>query len=166
MTRSRRPTPERLALAAEVKRLRGLDPRPSWTEIGDRLGISPSWAADLYRDPDGSLAPQRPSRQKQPCSECGQPRSPDAERCAACAAAHRTAENIAAIRKAIEGGAVTIPQIAAATHRKPDSVRRLLADLVEWGIVTRQRSIGYRKRWIYSLRYDGSVKREREALQQ
>lgn len=82
------PTPERLALAAKVARLRA----KGWTHaaVAERLGLSYSYASQLATDPDGAKARARKESYAQPCPECGAPMNgsdgPSAPptRCAAC----------------------------------------------------------------------------------
>lgn len=91
------PTPRRLELAGEVKRLRDEQIRrgeQSWARIALDLGISPSYASELYVDPDGSRSRARKDRYSRSCPDCGDPMSgsdgltggPDY--CADCAPAH------------------------------------------------------------------------------
>lgn len=67
-------TPERLELAAEVKRLRD-EERLTWAQIADRLDLSRSYVSDLYVDPSGERARARKESYRQPCPRCGNPMS-------------------------------------------------------------------------------------------
>lgn len=62
----------RLELAAEVKRLREVDGL-MWREIGERLGISPTYAQTLHSDPDGAKSRVRKDSYSQACLRCGAP---------------------------------------------------------------------------------------------
>lgn len=85
------PTAERLALAATVRKLRD-EQGLIWREIGEALGISRSYASDLYLDPDGARSRARKDSYAQPCVDCGASTSGSegrkiAPRCHDCAAA-------------------------------------------------------------------------------
>lgn len=71
---------------AQAKALR--DQGLCFREIGERLGISLSYAQDLIADPDGSAARERKLKQYGVCPDCGGPVSYRtggvAERCRAC----------------------------------------------------------------------------------
>lgn len=64
-------TPERLALAAEVKRLRaeGL----IFREIAERLGLSYGYTNSLFHDPDGAKDRARKASYAGVCVDCGGP---------------------------------------------------------------------------------------------
>lgn len=62
-------TPERLALAEQVRELR--DRGLTHARVAARLGISRSYAAQLDSDPDGSGAAARKDRYRLPCPRCG-----------------------------------------------------------------------------------------------
>jgi hypothetical protein len=64
-------TTERLNLAAEVARLRAAPFNLTQREIGERLGISTSYAGDLARDPDGSQVRARKDSYRRSCPNCG-----------------------------------------------------------------------------------------------
>lgn len=80
----------RVALTVRAEELRrdGLTAR----EIGETLGISRSYAAELLDDPDGEKGRARKDSYRQPCPHCGEPMTGSygiagaPERCAACAA--------------------------------------------------------------------------------
>jgi len=77
---------QRLAREAATLRGSGLTAR----EIGEALGISRSYAAELFSDPSGSVAKQRKERYRQPCVDCGAPTSggegrKETPRCVRCA---------------------------------------------------------------------------------
>jgi hypothetical protein len=59
----------RAELAVEVKRLR--DSGFNFFVIAERLGISRSYASELYRDPEGLKARARKDRYRKPCPDCG-----------------------------------------------------------------------------------------------
>jgi hypothetical protein len=83
----------RAELAAQACALRARGLRLS--EVGDLLGVSPTYASDLVRDPDGTLARARKRRNGGSCNDCGGPtdgsngRAKAPGRCAACARRHR-----------------------------------------------------------------------------
>lgn len=62
-------TVERLALAREAIRLRASGMTAA--QIGERLGVSRSYAATLYGDPDGAKARARKDRYAGSCVVCG-----------------------------------------------------------------------------------------------
>lgn len=90
-------TPERMAVAAEVRRLRE-DDHLVFRQIAERLGISRSYASSLYADPDGSAVRLRKETYRGACVECGAPtdgsngRGRAPERCERCARARAQAE--------------------------------------------------------------------------
>jgi hypothetical protein len=59
----------RAELAVEVKRLR--DSGFNFFVIAERLGISRSYASELYRDPEGLKARARKDGYRKPCPDCG-----------------------------------------------------------------------------------------------
>jgi hypothetical protein len=82
-------TPGRIALAAEVKRLRD-DEGLVYREIKERLGISHSYAQSLYSDPDGTRQRERRDSYQGTCERCGGITKSDgtsrpSRNCAACA---------------------------------------------------------------------------------
>lgn len=100
------PTPERLALAKRAADLRaqGLLQR----EIQAELGISRSYASELLRDPDGSLARARKDSYAGVCVGCGGPTSGNdgpnrpPERCASCSWEHQHAQKFWTRERIIE----------------------------------------------------------------
>ncbi|MDX6644746.1 MAG: Homing endonuclease associated repeat [Miltoncostaeaceae bacterium] len=80
-----------LAARACALRARGL----RLAEVADHLGVSPTYASDLVRDPDGALARARKRRNGGSCGDCGgvtdgsNGRAKAPGRCAACARRHR-----------------------------------------------------------------------------
>jgi HNH endonuclease len=80
-----------LAARACALRARGL----RLAEVADLLGVSPTYASDLVRDPDGALARARKRRNGGCCLDCGGPtdgsngRAKAPGRCAPCARRHR-----------------------------------------------------------------------------
>lgn len=65
-------TPERLALAKQVAELHGDPENPlTFVQVAERLGISRSYASELWGDPDGSRTSARKESYRQPCPECG-----------------------------------------------------------------------------------------------
>jgi hypothetical protein len=83
----------RAELAARACALRALGLRLA--EVADLLGVSPTYASDLVRDPDGSQARARKRRNGGSCCDCGGPtdgsngRAKAPSRCAGCARRHR-----------------------------------------------------------------------------
>lgn len=83
----------RAELAAQACALRARGLRLS--EVADHLGVSPTYASDLVRDPDGALARARKRRNGGSCCDCGaltdgsNGRAKAPGRCAACARRHR-----------------------------------------------------------------------------
>lgn len=144
----RRTREQRDALAVEVRKMRdnpNLD--LSWRHIGGALGISQSYAAELYaRDRF-----DRPSVRKIPCPQCETPMSYNADLCKQCALDRRSAEQSASILDAIARGLHSIPEIAAATDRSLSTTGRYLGTLVRRGVLTRRTGLGYHKRWLYYL---------------
>jgi len=64
-------TAERLALATEVARLRAAPFSLTHRVIGNRLGISTSYASELDCDPDGAKTRARKDSYRRPCPNCG-----------------------------------------------------------------------------------------------
>ena len=67
------PTPERLRLADEVRRLRA--DGMLQVEVASELGISKSYVSELERDPTGEAGRARKDSYAAPCVECGAPTS-------------------------------------------------------------------------------------------
>lgn len=142
----RRTREQREALAVEVRRMRDGDLTLSWRVIGEKLGISLSYAAELY-----GRGFDRPSVRKIPCPQCGTPMSYNADLCKQCALDRRSEERAAPILAAVADGHHSIPEIAGATGRPLDTTTRYLGTLVRRGVLTREQSLGYHKRWLYRL---------------
>lgn len=85
---------QRKALARAVRELREGPPRLTHAEVAQVLGISRSYASELYRDPEGVGAAARRTRSRGACADCGKPTAwrtgGPAKRCNSCAGRHRT----------------------------------------------------------------------------
>jgi hypothetical protein len=88
-------SPERAALISEVRELR--DSGLYWREVAERMGISLSYAEQLYSDPDGTRTRARKMRHTVACLDCGQPCNFDGSRarrslrCLSCSTEHTKA---------------------------------------------------------------------------
>lgn len=124
-------TPERLLLAAEVKRLRD-DRQLLWREIADRFGISRTYAQSLYVDPDGAKARERKDSYRGTCDKCGNQTTGAYGRRSAptlCASCVR-AEQHASRRWTREAVIDAIQRFAAANGRPPRANEWITADPV------------------------------------
>lgn len=102
-------------------------------EIGERLGLSRSYVAELLADPDGSNVAARKAKAKGTCVDCGKTTAYDtggpARRCDPCARSERSRraalENPCGTRAAYARGCrCDACRAAAAAHQRAHYARR------------------------------------------